>query len=240
VSLRLREVLASGILLALPLAAIDLDCTSTNNVVPGCAELCLSQLPCWQTLAQCQSACTTLQNTCTLSGHPSAFEAYATCAADAGFTCVDGGMPTANAPCGPQQNTLGQCQVEVEGGFDIPDGALAADMACVAGGCVACCQNHHPEGAKTFLAAVEACECGDAGQCVAEAGGPCAHECALHLQGPDAAPGVGDSCDRCLTSTLDDQTTPPGSCVMPVTTVCNKSLDCALYVNCATQAGCNN
>lgn len=237
-SVRLHEVLMSGVVLAVA-ALVALNCTSTSSVVPGCADLCLSQLPCWQTLTQCTNACGDLQDACTTSGHPSAFEGYATCAADAGFTCVDGGLPTANAPCGPQQNTLEQCLVVVDGGFEIPDGALASDMQCVAGGCVACCQNHHPAGAATFLAAVEACECGDAGQCVVN-GGPCGRECALHLQGPDAAPAAGDVCDQCLTSTLDDQVTPLGACVMPVTAACNTSLDCALYVNCATQTGCNN
>ena len=238
-SVRLREVVAGGVIVTVA-ALVALDCTSTSGIVPGCADLCLSQLSCWQTLDQCKTACDDLQDACTTSAHPSAFAGYAACASDAGFTCVDGGPPTANAPCGPQQNTLEQCQGGVDGGFDIPDGALMADMACVAGGCVACCQNHHAAGARTFLAAVEACECGDAGQCVLDAGGPCGHECALHLQGPDAAPAPGDVCDQCLTSTLDDQTTPPGACVMAVTSACNESLDCALYVNCATQAGCNN
>jgi hypothetical protein len=241
VALRLHEVLASGLLLALPIAAIALNCTTTNTIVPGCSDLCLSQLPCWQTLGECADACTNLKNSCTLSGHPSAFAAYATCAGDAGFTCIDGGPPTVNAPCGPQQSTLEQCQVEVDGGFDIPDGALAADMACAGGDhCVMCCQSHHLQGARTFLAVVEACECGDAGQCVMDDGGPCLRECAEHLQGADATPSTGDLCDQCLTSTLNDQVTPPGSCVKPVTAACNKSLDCALYVNCATQMGCNN
>jgi hypothetical protein len=244
VALRLHEILASGLLLALPAAMVALDCTTAAAPVPGCSDLCLSQLSCWNTLADCTKACTALQAACNQSGHPSAFEAYATCATDAGFTCVDGGADggaaTVNAACVGQQNTLEQCRVEVDGGFEIPDGALAADLACVGtSGCVACCQKHHPEGGSAFLEAVFACECGDAGACVVEAGS-CQTECAAHLQGDGGAPATGDPCDQCLTSTLNDQAIEAGACVTPVTIACNKSVDCALYVNCATQVGCTN
>jgi hypothetical protein len=101
---------------------------------------------------------------------------------------------------------------------------------------VACCQVNHVSGAKSFAAAVNACECGDAGVCSADAG-PCAHEACAN---PPAAPDASDGCDVCLTESLNDQTSPPGACVLPVTAACNRVQDCALYVNCATQPGCSN
>jgi hypothetical protein len=238
-TLHLSEILASGLLLALPIAGIALDCTSA--VAPteaSCSDLCLIQLQCGQTLEQCQNDCQALQKTCTSSGHPSAFQAYAVCAEDAGFTCIDGSAPMVNAPCGPEQYALEECKLEVDGGFDIPDAALVADMMCASptGGCVSCCQMNHQSGSKTFAAAVEACECGDAGACAV----PCASECAGHLDSPDAQPQPGDSCDTCLTQSLNDQVGDAGTCVAAVTAACNRTLDCALYVNCATQMGCTN
>jgi hypothetical protein len=240
VGFRLHEILASGLLLAVPLGAIALNCTSTATSVPGCDDLCVSQLPCWPTLADgggyaaCQAACNSVFNMCNKSGHPSAFAAYAVCAGDAGFTCVDGGA-IANAPCGTQENMLDECLLEIDGGFNVPDSALANDMGCVGSNCIPCCQMHHPDGSKIFVAAVEACECGDAGQCQ----GPCQGECATHFASRDAGPVATDPCDQCLTNSLDDQEQDAGTCVLPVTAACNKNLDCALYVNCATQIGCS-
>lgn len=244
--MRLRpiELLVTVLLLGVPVAAVAIDCTPTTPGVPSCTDLCLAQATCGQTLEQCQDACASLQANCSKSAHPSTFAAYATCAADAGFTCLDSGGATANAACLGVQNSLVECEVVVDGGFEVPDAELVADESCVGvsammGGCTACCQSHHKAGAATFLAVALSCECGDGGACTGPEAG-CGNECAAHLTGPEGRPEAGSPCDTCSIQTLDDQTAEAGACVGPVTRGCNASLDCALYVNCATQPGCTN
>jgi hypothetical protein len=233
--------LTAPVLIALgALVALLLACpSSTSNTGASCPSLCTNQLACGQTLQQCLSECTALEQACNESAHPSAFQAYVTCATSAGFSCTDAGQPMVNASCGTQANDLQQCQVEVDGGFVVPDASLVLDMACPGQntttdptGCLTCCVNNHPSGAAAFSAAVRDCTCGPSGACEVDA-------CARETCAPDASkPQANDACDQCLTRVLNDQTSPPGVCLDPVTLACNKTLDCALYINCTTQAGC--
>jgi hypothetical protein len=240
-----KVLVVAGVLSAL---GYILACPPTAAIEATCTDLCSSQLACGQALGTCEDACGSTQTACTLSGHPSTFQAYINCAADAGFSCDDAGQPVVNAPCNPLDNDLIQCQFGAS--FDAADDALAAkviaevadaaavDSLCVSttttsGSCIHCCADHHEGGAEVFAAAVHACECGD--------GGACAPECGTQwCANPNEAPDANGSCDQCLTNTLDDQAAEAGACVVPVTKTCNRVLDCALYVNCATQAGCTN
>jgi hypothetical protein len=229
--------------------------SSTSNNTASCPNLCTTQLPCAETLNQCLAACCAQERTCNASGHPATFQAYVTCAVSAGFSCTDAGQPVVNAPCGPQATDLLECQIEIDGGLnvpdaetvndtncvgtsDIPDAELVKDTYCVnaTGGCFNCCAKNHPTGAAAFSAAAIACTCSaDGGVC--GRGGACATEACAS---PPKMPVPDDPCDQCLTNALNDQTADAGACVAPVTLQCNKTLDCALYVNCAMQAGCTN
>jgi hypothetical protein len=119
-----------------------------------------------------------------------------------------------------------------DGALDIPDGAFETDAPCTdAGDCVSCCKDHHEAGARMYARLVTDCIC-EPGMCHSE----CATEsCARDAQ---AQPQANDACDLCVSSKLSDVTPDAGACVIPVTLQCNQVADCALFVNCSTQAGC--
>jgi len=227
----LRIVLIAALFVLFAAGASN--CTAKTYVT--CGGFCGGVLPCNQTYDECLSFCEGIESRCDRVGRHAVFIAYVTCNSnsDAGFGCTDAGEPVASVACEPEQSDLVQCQSEQDATLDIPDGAYEADTPCPdAGSCVACCQDHHEAGAKVYAKAVTECVCKPS-----ECQSPCAKEaCASRPQTPEA----NDKCDQCLSTALDDQTSVPGACVVPVTLACNTDVDCALYVNCLMQAGCTN
>jgi hypothetical protein len=215
------------------LASAAADCQSAKTYTT-CTGLCETVLPCNDTYDQCIAFCTATQDKCERVGHEAAFDNYVICTSDAGFSCTDAGEPVANAPCGPQQAELIQCDAPDGEVLTIPDGAYDAQAACTdAGSCLQCCNGLYPKGASEYSAAVRACTCGDAGKC--------ASDCAdAACETRPVQPTNSDKCDLCLSAALDEQTTDAGPCVVPVTLQCNSSIECALYMNCVTQPGCTN
>jgi len=224
-----------GSLVAL-VAVSSANCQAKTYIT--CGGLCESVLPCNDSYDECIAFCAQQQKKCEGVGHPAAFLAYIACTTDAGFTCNEAGDPVANAPCGPEQAELVQCEApDADAALEIPDGAFEAGLSCPdAGSCLACCEGAYPTGAKEYAAAVASCVCGDsAGSCRSECvdAGVCAH--------PAKMPAAGDACDTCLTAMLNEQASDAGACVVPVTLRCNApGSDCYLYVNCVTQPGCTS
>jgi hypothetical protein len=200
----------------------------------NCTGLCESVLPCNDTYDQCIAFCTTEQDKCERVGHPAAFLAYVSCATDAGFSCSDAGKPIANAPCGPEQAELVQCDSEDDATLAIPDGAYDVATTCPdAQSCLACCDDLYRKGAKAYASAVVTCACGSGGKCASE----CAKEACAS---PPVLPTSGDACDQCIGNVLNEQAADAGACVLAVTEQCNENVDCALYANCVSQVGCTN
>jgi hypothetical protein len=210
----------------------------------NCTGLCESVLPCNDSYEQCIAFCTAQQDKCDRVGHPAAFLAYVSCATDAGFSCNDAGEPVANAPCGPEQAELVQCESADDATLAIPDGAYDGASACVdAGSCLSCCAAVYPKGAKEYAEATKACVCSAACVCNDANGDAhaCQSQCGDEVCASDPVPPEsGDACDQCLSTVLDEQTPDAGACVVPVTVQCNKSVECALYTNCVSQVGCTN
>ncbi len=197
-----------------------------------CAGICAGVPPCNESYDDCLMRCTTLEDKCTRVGHPGAFLAYLICTTDGGLSCDEAGQPVASALCEHQQADLVECESEGDAALDIPDGAFEADTPCAdAGDCTACCKEHHLAGAQMYATLVTECTC---------APGVCRSPCAKESCAGDAQmqPEAGDKCDQCLGNALNDLTPDASACLIPVTLQCNQNADCALYVNCATQAGC--
>lgn len=217
-------------------------CTARTYI--NCTGLCDSVLPCNDTYDQCIAFCTAEQDKCERVGHPAAFLDYVSCATDAGFSCSEAGTPVANAPCGPEQAELIQCDSENDATLAIPDGAYDAASSCLdAGSCLACCVSTFPRGAKEYAAATVACVCSETCVCpdTNGVGHTCKSRCSLELcSTPRTQTEAGDECDQCLTSVLNEQAADAGACVLPITEQCNESADCASYVNCVSQVGCTN
>jgi hypothetical protein len=212
----------------------------------NCTGLCENVLPCNDSYDECIAFCTAQEDKCERVGHPAAFLAYVSCATDAGFSCNDAGEPLANAPCGPQQAELVQCESDDDATLAIPDGAYDAAAECVdAGSCLSCCAAAYPLGAKEYAEATKACVCSTACVCLDTEGGQhsCQSQCGEEICAPQSiSPESGDACDQCLSTVLDEQTPDAGVCVLSITEECNsnKNPDCPLYVNCVSQVGCTN
>jgi hypothetical protein len=233
-------VLVGGLVAMVGLATTRCGAKSYTN----CTGLCESVLPCNDTYTQCIAFCTAVQDKCERVGHPSVFFDYVSCATDAGFTCDDAGKPVANAPCGPEQAELVQCDSEDDATLTVTDGAYDAASECLeAGSCLGCCASAYPAGAREYSKATVACICGQECMCPDVSGEThsCQSTCRAEVcASPVVQPEAGDNCDHCLASVLNEQTADTGACVVAITYQCNKSLDCALYVNCVSQAGCTN
>jgi len=224
----LKVAFASGLLLSI--AAGGSNCQAKTYTT--CAGLCAGAPPCNESYDECVASCVAQEDKCARVGHPAAFLAYLTCTTDGGFGCNDAGQPVASALCGQEQADLVQCESETDAALDIPDGVFDADSPCaVAGNCNACCKDHHEAGARMYAALVTACACEPAA---------CQSQCAKEACAGDAQmePQANDPCDQCLSGVLSNLTADAGACVLPVTLQCNQTADCALFVNCGTQAGC--
>jgi hypothetical protein len=210
----------------------------------NCTGLCENVLPCNDSYDECIAFCSAQEDKCGRVGHPAAFLAYVSCTTDAGFSCSDAGEPVANAPCGPEQAELVQCESADDATLAIADSAYQAALACVdAGSCLSCCAAAYPEGAEEYIDATKACVCSAACVCRDAEGGvhSCQSECVEEVCATQSvSPESGDACDQCLGTVLDEQSPEAGACVLPVTEQCNKSANCALYVNCVSQVGCTN
>src|SRR5580692_279880 len=121
-----RVATLSGLVTLAALATAHCQAKSYIN----CTGLCENVLPCNDSYDECISFCTAQADKCERVGHPAAFLAYVSCATDAGFSCSDAGDPVANAPCGPQQAELVQCESDDDATLAIPDGALDAALGC--------------------------------------------------------------------------------------------------------------
>lgn len=255
-----------GCALSLPLALGFLDCQARTyvtctglceNVLPPCS---ISGIDAANPYDECIAFCTAIENKCEAVGRRAVFLDYVACATDAGFSCTEGGTvdagdagidahavrrvePIANAPCGIQQAELVQCEaIDGQAPLDVAEGAYDPGQACPdAGSCLACCKAAYPEGAAEYRSAVTACACKKGGACEAacadDAGNP-AEACAKK----PTQPTPGDRCNQCLATVLDEQAPDAGACVVPVTLQCNQTghVECALYANCVSQAGCTN
>jgi hypothetical protein len=195
-----------------------------------CASICGGVPPCNESYDDCLMRCGAMQEKCDRVGHPAAFLAYLTCTIDGGLTCDDAGQPVPSALCAQQQADLVQCESENDAeALDIPDGAYEADTACADGGdCSTCCKSHHEEGARMYASLVTACLCKP---------DTCAKACAKEAC-EDKPPQPNDACDQCVSNELSELTPGAGACIVSVTLQCNQVADCALFVNCGTQAGC--
>jgi len=227
-STHLRMAVVSALLVLVAVAASNCQAKTYTT----CVSICGGVPPCNESYDDCLASCEAQEAKCDRVGHPAAFLAYLTCTSDGGFSCDEAGQPVASALCEQEQADLVQCDSEGDAALDIPDGAFQADAPCAdAGDCVSCCKDHHAAGAREYAALVTACVC---------APGVCQTQCETEACAGDAQaqPQAGDACDQCVLSKLSDVTEDAGACVISVTLQCNQVVDCALFINCSTQAGC--
>jgi hypothetical protein len=225
---RFKVAVMTGLLVLV--AAFGSHCQA--KMYTTCTGICGGVPPCNESYDDCLMGCAALQDKCDRVGHPATFLAYLTCTTDGGFSCDEAGQPVATALCEQEQADLVQCDTEGDAALEIPDGAFEADTPCAdAGDCLECCKDHHVGGARMYATFVTECLC---------APGTCQSACAAEACAGDAQmqPQPNDPCDECVSTALNDLVPDAGACVIPVTLQCNQVADCALFVNCATQAGC--
>jgi len=182
------------------------------------------------------------------SGYGDTGTAHDTGSADSGHTTDTGAEDSGTADSATGSDSAADSSTSTDSGVadsatadshvadtNVPDtntpvDSGSSDLACVndLSMCVACCQNNHPEGTNTFIAAIVSCECGSGGACKNQCSGS-TNYCATMMT-------PSNSCNTCLNTTLGTN----GSCTTPVNDACNGDPDCVAYLACTNQnANCD-